>query len=228
MTKVRKERRDCQRLCKRRKKSLNEKNQVIRSLRLQLKKTNVSNDDDKKLIDAVKANPVLKESLENSFKNKHARRYRATRLLATRQKISSTSSYKKFRAANVMCMPHPKTVCRWYQDVQLAPGFNREVLKRMSLKSREMTEQEKTVAVLIDGMAIKAMVDYHAKSDKFHGFPCDGEILNDNEQLSVATEAITIMVSSIHANFKQVRKFKKITRLSLHFFLFLGYRFFLV
>ncbi|XP_062560460.1 uncharacterized protein LOC134224843 isoform X2 [Armigeres subalbatus] len=205
LTEAKKERRDCLRLSNKRKNALYKKICQIRALKLKLKEKQKLEGNDKMLINAVKTNPVLQESLENGLKNKYGRRYRATRFLATRQKLASTACYRKLRAAKVMCLPHPKTVTNWQSKVQLAPGFNKEILQRMSLKAKTMAEPEKAVAILIDGMAIKGMIDYHAKSDRFHGFPDDGapKHISGDDELKLATEAVTIMVRSVQSTYKQ-------------------------
>lgn len=182
------------------------KNVIIHSLKLKQKDKDNTAKRDKKLLNTLKKNPVLLESLRNTHCNKHGRRYTASRPFATRQMLSSSSAYRTLRAQGHLTLPHPKSVARWHRHISNLPGFNREILKTLQAAAKAMSRQEKVVAILIDGMAIKPFIDYHAMSDRIYGFTDDG-IPKEDEQNSterLATEAVVIMIRGLHSKFKQV------------------------
>lgn len=164
---------------------------------------------DRMFAQAVRSNPVLRECVLNSICHKNGRRYAATRLLASRVKFASTSGYRALRSSEAITLPHPKTVVKWQNGLSIRTGFNKGVFRRMHVAGRKMSEIEKVVAVLIDGMALKSMLTYHAKTDRFTGFPDDGEDKDDekNDPAVLANEGIAIMARSIHGSYKQVNIF---------------------
>lgn len=196
----------CRRTSERRKKAFKDKCDEIRRLKLKQKEKENSATRDKKLLSIVKCNPILLECLENSCKNKYARRYHVSRHFATRQMVSSSSTYKSLRAEGVLGLPHPKTIVRWHKYISILPGFNKQILASIKNIAKTMPNKSKVVAILIDGMAIKPYLDYHAMSDRIHGFPDDGtaKFYEDNKTDSLATEAVVIMIRSLRSKYKQV------------------------
>lgn len=71
-----------------------------------------------------------------------------------------------------------------------------------------MSAQDKVVAVLLDDMAIKPMLQYNPQCDRFYGFPNSGhrDDFENNDPKILATEAVTIMITNLHhgKRFKQV------------------------
>lgn len=196
----------CRRLSNRRKQALLKKSRGVQRKDFKRKQESHITTKDKKLLLAVKQNPFLLESVENSLKNKHARRYKHTRRMATILKISSTSAYKSLREAGSIILPHPKTVGRWWSHISWKPGFNKSILRKIKKESKSMSDKEKTVILLIDGMAIKENINYHARSDVIHGFPDDGQSpgCESNNQNNLANEAIVVMIRSLYTQYKQV------------------------
>lgn len=196
------------RLCKKRKEILIRKNQQIHILKNVVKKKTTLRKDDKLILETVKNNPIWMESIKNMNKKKHGRRYKFARKFVTRQRLVSTAGYKKLRSAKMLCMPHPKTINKWHQDIDISAGFNEEILKRMKRAGETMGEKEKVVSIMIDGMALKPMIDYHARSDKFHGLPTvdtsRDQLRENNDPLALATESVTVMIRSLSTNYKQV------------------------
>lgn len=196
------------RLCKKRKEILIRKNQQINILKNVVKKKTTLRKDDKLILETVKNNPIWMESIKNMNKKKHGRRYKFARKFVTRQRLVSTAGYKKLRSAKMLCMPHPKTINKWHQDIDISAGFNEEILKRMKRAGETMGEKEKVVSIMIDGMALKPMIDYHARSDKFHGLPTvdtsRDQLRENNDPLALATESVTVMIRSLSTNYKQV------------------------
>ncbi|XP_055551341.1 uncharacterized protein LOC129733837 isoform X2 [Wyeomyia smithii] len=105
-------------------------------------------------------------------------------------------------------MPHPKSITRWQQSVTLEPGFNLEIIRRMSIIASELQERDKLIVLLIDGMALKPTIGFHVKSDFFYGLPNDGvfKVNKENDTANLTNEAITIMARGVGTKYKQKKK----------------------
>lgn len=197
MATARKKNVSLQQLSKRRLKAMHSKDAKIKMIQAKFKESERESKILRKNMEAIENNPFLKECLRNSQTHKNGRRYTVTRLLATKIKLASSTAYKTLRASELLTLPHHGTVSRWQKDINVLPGWNNGVFRRIRKTARKMSTQDKVVALLLDGLALRPSITYNAKSDNFFGF-CDDE----TEEL--ATEAIVIMVKSIHGNFKQV------------------------
>ncbi|XP_055526711.1 uncharacterized protein LOC129719215 [Wyeomyia smithii] len=198
-------RRRFQRICYRQKQALVNNNAKIQQLKKQLKASQAKEKKGNKLLKTLKCNPILLESMKNFRINKNARRYPSMKYTATCQRINSGSAYKNLRAAGVLCMPHPKSITRWQQSVTLEPGCNLEIIRRMSIIASGLQERDKLIVLLIDGMALKPTIGFHAKSDFFYGLPNDGvfKVNEENDTANLANEAITIMARGVGTKYKQ-------------------------
>lgn len=201
LTKVRRQKNGLQRLCFRRKKNNLEKSAKIKLLTTKLKAANKLKDRKNKISKAIEQNHLLRECLENSVVHKNARRYTHSKMFATKLRLASPAAYNILRAENFIAMPHLKTTTRWQQKLSIQPGFNVELLHRLEILAPTLSEQERTVTILIDGMNIKPNIDYQPNSDRFFGWPDDDK---KAENLKLAKEAITIMIRSTTSSFKQV------------------------
>lgn len=217
MAAARKKNVSLQQLSNRRLKAMRSKDAKIKLIQAKLKQSEKELKIRRMDAKAIENNPFLKECLKNSQTHKNGRRYRVTRLLATKIKLASSTAYKTLRAAELITLPHHGTVSRWQKDINILPGWNNEVFRRVKKTARKMSIQDKVVALIIDGMTLRPSITYNAKSDTFYGF-CEDE----TEEL--ATEAITIMMKSIHGNFKQVSLVRNecITNIYLTFCYVLG------
>lgn len=158
-----------------------------------------------KLLATIQENPILRESIENEFKKKHGRRYRAVCQIATLQKLTSSAGYRNLRDTGVLILPHPRTISRWHNEIRSEAGFNQGTWKSMKAAAKNMTAKERVVAILIDGMAIKPSITYHAQSDIMYGFPTALKEGFENNNIDIlANEAVVFMVRSIYTKFKQI------------------------
>ncbi|XP_055527252.1 uncharacterized protein LOC129719861 [Wyeomyia smithii] len=75
----------------------------------------------------------------------------------------------------------------------------------MSVIASGLQERDKLIVLLIDGMALKPTIGYHAKSDYFYGLPNNGvfNVYEDNDIANSANEAITIMAKGVGTKYKQ-------------------------
>lgn len=190
------------RVCSMQHKRIKTKNQ-IKSLK-HIRKLNKKDND---ILEHVKNNPVLYDSIRNSMRPKKARRYtKQMQKFAVSLYLSGPRTYRMIQRTGVLCLPEKRTIKRWTNEVRYEPGLNRVILQKIEEKCRTFTEQEKIVVLAIDGMKIKSTLNYSAKSDVFHGFPdCGNKKRNERNKCSVlATEAVAVMVRGVYKPFKQV------------------------
>lgn len=75
----------------------------------------------------------------------------------------SSRAYAFVRKKFNTCLPHPKTICKWYKSVNGEPSFNKKTL--MSLKQRAELVND---PLIFDEMAIRRHVEYDGQ--KFMGY----------------------------------------------------------
>ncbi|XP_058465928.1 uncharacterized protein LOC131439202 [Malaya genurostris] len=68
----------------------------------------------------------------------------------------------------------------------------------MAVSAKSMSMVDRIVSILIDGMSVKPTLEYHAKTDRFHGMPDDGEVktFENNNIFSLANEGYAQNTSS--------------------------------
>ncbi|KAG8174941.1 hypothetical protein JTE90_001713 [Oedothorax gibbosus] len=110
----------------------------------------------------------------------------------------SPRAYKYVREAFNFCLPHPRTISRWYQHVEVEPGFTSEAMKALTRKV-ESSKWPLFFALTFDEMAIRQHIEFDGK--KFHGYVDVGLDIED-DALPIAKEALVFMVVCINAQFK--------------------------
>ncbi|KAH0811281.1 hypothetical protein GEV33_011508 [Tenebrio molitor] len=127
--------------------------------------------------------------------------------LSIRQLLSKTTSFspdRKHRAYNFVresfntCLPHPKTLSRWYKTVNGNPGFTEESFHAI----RQMVEKsnyELFGALLVDEVAIRKHLDYDGHN--MTGYVDLGTGLEGDDR-PLAKEALVFMVVSINSSWK--------------------------
>ena len=196
------ERSNKRRLC-----SMEKSKRKIRILNQDLKRCRKRIRLDDNLLQRLKQNVVMHDSLQNSIKIKRARRFsKQIKRFAVSLYLSGPRTYQMVQRSKVLCLPTKRTIKRWTSEVSFEPGLNTTILKAMKQKCCNLSEIEINVVLAIDGMKIKAALSYCAKADKFHGFPDDGlKKRNEHNRSSIlATEAVTVMVRGMFKPFKQV------------------------
>lgn len=79
----------------------------------------------------------------------------------------SPTAYDHVRKYFKLCLPHDKTIAKWYRKVDASPGFTNESLK--ALKQVVTNTPYTIVCVLImDEMGIRGHVEWDGH--KYHGF----------------------------------------------------------
>ena len=110
----------------------------------------------------------------------------------------SSKTYGYVRKMFNLALPHPSTVGRWYTTVPARPGFT-ELAFRAIKCAAVMSTQETVCTLMLDEMAIRRHVAWNG--EKYHGFDL-GCGVDDDDSLSVAKDALVIMVVCINKSWK--------------------------
>lgn len=110
----------------------------------------------------------LKRQLNKINKITLPRKYNPEiRMFALTLHYYSPRAYAYVRKKFNTCMPHPKTLCKWYKSVNCELGFNAEALK--SIEERAKLVNYPIFGVLIfDEMAVRQPIEYDGT--KYRGY----------------------------------------------------------
>lgn len=108
----------------------------------------------------------------------------------------SPKAYDFVRNEFDTCLPHRRTIGRWYATVDASAGFSYEVLQVLKEKNKE---RPLLFALMLDGMAIRKRIDWDGS--KFYGYVDFGYQIND-EEAPLAREAIVFNLVGINSAWK--------------------------
>ena len=111
----------------------------------------------------------------------------------------SPSAYKFVRKTFDTCLPHPRTLRKWYNTVDVKPGFTDVSFSALKQHVQSSPDNHSVFSLIMDEMAIRQHVEWDG--NKYHGFIDMGTQLND-DCLPEAKEALTFMVVSHRSAFK--------------------------
>lgn len=110
----------------------------------------------------------------------------------------SPRAYNYVRNTFQTCLPHTRTIGKWYKKLDGSPGFTEEAF-RMLTKYAEYSSYPILCSLLIDEMAIRQYIEWDGKV--FHGYVNIGsEPLDDS--LPIAKDALVFMAVGINTNWK--------------------------
>lgn len=113
----------------------------------------------------------------------------------------SAKAYEYVRINFMKSLPHPKTLSKWYKNVNGEPGIRIQALESIKIKCRERMINNRPLYfnLVIDEMSIKEKVEYH-------GGECCGYVdlgTNiDNDAIPTARYALVLMVVCINDYWK--------------------------
>ncbi|XP_062556932.1 uncharacterized protein LOC134221761 [Armigeres subalbatus] len=192
---------------KRRLNASNRYKKLFFSLRKEINVLKKKKNDNEKLGEQARRNPIILDTLKNAMRHPKARRYQPeTKKFASGAYLSGPRTYRFVRRSKNFILPHKSTVYGYNKSIRILPGLNKTILMRMKCKARFIKpKRDKLVMVCLDGMSVKPELTYCAKSDIFYGFPFDGteRKIEKNNHQRLATEAVVMMTSGIYSRFKQ-------------------------
>lgn len=111
----------------------------------------------------------------------------------------SPNAYRFVRKTFDTCLPHPRTLRKWYNTVEVKPGFTNVAFSALKQQIQSSPDNHSVFSLIMDEMAIRQEVEWDG--NKYHGFIDMGTELDD-DCLPVAKEALTLMVVSHKSAFK--------------------------
>lgn len=115
----------------------------------------------------------------------------------------SSSAYSYIRKTFNNCLPHPKTLTRWYKSVDGSPGYTTESLRAVQLKIKEMANDGKPLlcSLIMDEMHISTHVQWTGKRQVGfinYGFKMEADTLQNTtihyRSISISTGSSTYRV----------------------------------
>ncbi|KAL4088909.1 hypothetical protein QTP88_023992 [Uroleucon formosanum] len=110
----------------------------------------------------------------------------------------SVSAYNFVRKEFNTILPHPRTLGKWYSNINCEPGFTTEALNTLALKCRN-TLKPVYCALVIDEMAVRQHVERDGTN--YHGYVNVGESIC-NETMEKAKEALVFLVVALNEAWK--------------------------
>lgn len=122
----------------------------------------------------------------------------ALRSFALTLNYYSPRAYEYVRKTFNTCLPHPRTLKKWYSKVGGDPGFTNESFTALKRKA-DSVNYEILATLVIDEMNIRRRIEWDGS--KLHGYVDMGTGL-DGDHLAEAKEALVFLVTAINQNFK--------------------------
>ena len=110
----------------------------------------------------------------------------------------SPRAYNFVRKTFNTCLPHTRTLARWYQTIEGEPGFSSEALAALKLLCSN-SSQKWICGLCFDEMAIRQKVEWNGKN--YVGFVNCGDQL-ETDVLPIAKEALVFMLTCVNGSWK--------------------------
>lgn len=112
----------------------------------------------------------------------------------------SPKAYDFVRRTYSTCLPHPRTLSRWYQNVNAEPGFCTEAFNALKLKA-QTSEMPLICALVLDEMAIRKSLCWDPQTKTYYGRVNVGTDC-DMDSLEVANECLVLLLTCINGSWK--------------------------
>lgn len=124
----------------------------------------------------------------------------------------SPKAYDFVRTTYNSCLPHPRTLCKWYQNVDAEPGFSNEAFEALKAKV-QCNERQVVCALILDEMAIRKSLCWNPRLQKYSGRVNTG-IEFESDSIEVANQCLVFLVNCINGRWKLPVAYFLITSLS--------------
>ncbi|KAG7177325.1 DNA transposase THAP9-like 1 [Homarus americanus] len=132
---------------------------------------------------------VKKQIAKNSGKPVHAQYAPALRSFALTLNFYSPQANKFIRKTFDTCLPHPRTLEKWYSAVEVKPGFTEASFSALKQVKKSTDETSGNIfSLVMDEMAVRQHVEWD--DIIYHGLIDIGTELDD-DCLPVAKKALT-------------------------------------
>lgn len=118
----------------------------------------------------------------------------------------SPRAYEYMREKFAKHIPHAQTIRQWYRNSNLdaSPGIGMHALDALEDKAKTMREnnQQLVISLIFDEMAIQKNMSWCRATNKFIGLANYGTP-NENDEFTLAKDAIVFMACGLNAQFQQ-------------------------
>ncbi|CAH2109178.1 unnamed protein product [Euphydryas editha] len=159
------------------------------------------NSDQSAHLENLGVNDLIARYKNTSISNRNIKKKYspALRAFACTLHFYSPKGYEYVRQKFQTCLPHSRTIKKWYESVDAQPGFTQESFKALTYKARN-TDYKLLCNLVVDEMAIMKRIEWDGK--KMHEYVdiCSKGISGD--YLEEAKEVLVFLVTAINAAFK--------------------------
>lgn len=102
-------------------------------------------------------------------------------------------------------LPAQRTIRKWYESINGAPGCTSEALFAIKIKTEEAKKANKRIIVnvVMDEIFIRKHIEYNKNEKKMYGYvDFGGKISNDNAEQKEAKEALTFLLNAVNDHWK--------------------------
>lgn len=111
----------------------------------------------------------------------------------------SPKAYNFVREKLNCSLPHPKTISKWYCNVDAEPGFSKEAFEMIQTRVRYSKKKEILCSLVFDEMAIRKYVEWDGH--RYYGLVDLGTGISD-ESMGLASQVLTFMLVSVNESWK--------------------------
>lgn len=112
----------------------------------------------------------------------------------------SPKAYDFIRKTYNTCLPHSRTLSKWYQHVNAEPGFTKEAFESLRRKAAESLHPV-VCALTLDEMAIRKCLTWDPKAQKFYGRVDCGHNIN-SDSVEEASQCLVLLVTCMNGSWK--------------------------
>lgn len=136
-----------------------------------------------------------KKSLKKALPKKYSEELK---VFALTLHYYSPAAYKYVRRTFNTCLPHTRTISRWYQTVNGLPGFTSEAFEALRLKAAGSTNKL-ICSLIMEEMAIRQHEEWVPSQGKSFGYVDMG---TGSKETSIAKEALVLLLNCVNGNWK--------------------------
>lgn len=120
------------------------------------------------------------------------------RVFALTLHFYSPAAYNYVRRTFNTCLPHTRTLSRWYSSFDGEPGFTNESFNALQLKV-SLEKKRIICSLIIDEMSIRQHEEWVAGKDKCYGYV---DIGTGAKEITLAKDALVFLLNCINGNWK--------------------------
>lgn len=112
----------------------------------------------------------------------------------------SPKAYDYIRQTYNTCLPHTRTLNKWYQNVNCNPGFTKEAFDTLRLNV-QISSCPVICSLVFDEMAIRKSLIWEPRRQKCYGRVYYGHNI-DNDSAEEASQALVVLITCINGRWK--------------------------